>query len=145
MVDVSHKDETMRCARARGVVRLSQETITQINKQAMKKGDVLATARIAALSGLKQTSSLIPLCHPIRMTGSQVTFEISETCIDITVSVSAYDRTGVEMEALMGVSVAALTIYDMCKAMDRSITIESIQLEEKTGGTSGHWIRSQKP
>lgn len=159
MVPVGQKPETERRARARGRVLLSASTLARITTtdaaQALPKGDVLQVARLAAIQAVKRTADLIPLCHPLRITGVRVDFEIppagalaaapglpaGQRAIDIAVEVQAFDRTGVEMEALSAVAVAALTIYDMCKAVDRGMCITAIQLEEKSGGRSGSWRR----
>lgn len=144
MVEVGSKPETARVAIASGLVRMAAATATRIETGKVAKGDVLAIARLAAISGLKRTSDLIPLCHPIRVTGVDIELEVlsvPEPSVAIRATVRATDRTGVEMEALTAVSVAALTVYDMCKAVDRGIEIASIRLEEKAGGKSGHWVR----
>ncbi len=137
MVDVSPKDETLRTATAKGFIRLKKETMELIEKGEMKKGDVLATAQVAGVMAVKKTPDLIPLCHPLRITGVDVEFEVEDDRIEITVTVKSLDRTGVEMEALSAVSAAALTIYDMCKWIDKSMRITDIRLIEKTGGSSG--------
>jgi len=145
MVEVGEKPETARVAVASAVVRLAEATAARIADGAIAKGDVLAVARLAAISGLKRTADLIPLCHPIRVTGVDVELAVErapEPLVRIRATVRATDRTGVEMEALTAVSVAALTVYDMCKAIDRGIQITAIQLEEKLGGKSGHWQRT---
>jgi len=144
MVDVSAKPESLRVAVASGRVLMSPETATRIEAGAIGKGDVLGIARVAAIQGLKRTAELIPLCHPLRITGVDIDFSIrtrAQARIDISARVEACDRTGVEMEALTAVSVAALTIYDMCKSMDRSMRIDEIRLESKSGGKSGDWWR----
>jgi cyclic pyranopterin phosphate synthase len=144
MVEVGAKPETDREAVASGTVLMEAATLTAISDGKIGKGDVLGIARIAAIQGLKRTSELIPLCHPVRVTGVDIDFSPrSEGTprIDIRASVRAHDRTGVEMEALTAVTVAALTIYDMCKAIDRGMRISDVRLEEKLGGKSGHWRR----
>lgn len=144
MVDVSPKPETHRVAVATGNVLMKPATAKLIAKGQMSKGDVLAVARIAGIQGLKRTSDLIPLCHPLRIAGVDLELQVftrSPARVEIRAEVSAVDRTGVEMEALTAVSVAALTVYDMCKAVDRGMRIGSVQLEEKLGGKSGHWKR----
>lgn len=144
MVDVSIKPETHRVAVATGEVLMKPTTAKLIAKGEMAKGDVLGIARIAGIQGIKRTSDLIPLCHPLRISGVDVEMKVSTRSpagVQIRVEVQAVDRTGVEMEALTAVSVAALTIYDMCKAVDRGMRIGSVQLEEKRGGKSGHWKR----
>ena len=146
MVDVSEKKETHREAVAQGRVFMSPETLKAIGSGETPKGDVLAAARLAGIGAAKRTWELIPLCHPLRLTDINVdlTLNQKENSVDIRAHATAVDRTGVEMEAMTAVSVAALTIYDMCKAMDRSMTISHIQLLEKSGGRSGHWVRSEQ-
>ena len=139
MVDVTAKTVTQRSATARSRVSLSPEVVERLNAGDMPKGDALAVARIAAISATKKTSDLNPLCHPLAIHGVDVSVELDETGSHITVTVKTADRTGVEMEALSAVSVGLLTIYDMCKAVDRGMTISGIQLLEKQGGKSGHW------
>ena len=144
MVDVSPKPETHRKAVASAQVLMKPATAKLIAKGEMSKGDVLAIARIAGIQGLKRTSDLIPLCHPLRISGVDLQLRVvsrSPARVEIQAEVSAVDRTGVEMEALTAVSVAALTVYDMCKAVDRGMRITAVQLEEKLGGKSGHWQR----
>lgn len=141
MVDVGDKAETRRIARAAGSIRMQPETLRLIKQGDAKKGDVLGIARIAAIQGSKRTSELIPLCHPIALTKVGVEFEIAEPdTIHCTVTAETVGRTGVEMEALTAASVALLTIYDMCKAVDRGMTISGLRLLEKQGGKSGHWV-----
>lgn len=141
MVDVGDKSETHRIARAAGRIRMLPATLTLIQQGDAKKGDVLGIARIAAIQASKRTSDLIPLCHPVSLTKVAVAFDIDEASHTITCTVTAetYGKTGVEMEALTATSVALLTIYDMCKAVDRGMTISDIRLLEKQGGKSGHW------
>ncbi len=141
MVDVTPKEPTYRRAIARGRVSMQAETTALVAQRAVSKGDVLAVARVAGIQAAKRTSDLIPLCHPLMVGAVLVNFEIGDTFIDIEAQVDTVDRTGVEMEALMAVSVAALTIYDMCKSADRSMTIGEIALWEKTGGRSGSYRR----
>ena len=145
MVDVGDKAESERVAVASGRVEMEPATLAAIRAATIKKGDVLATARLAAIGGAKRTSELIPLCHPVRVTGIDVeltpTDEGGAPRVEIRATVRAFDRTGVEMEALTAVTVAALTVYDMCKAVDRVMTIERIRLEEKSGGRSGTFRR----
>jgi cyclic pyranopterin phosphate synthase len=142
MVDTSAKPETLREARASAIVRMHAETLALIRNQAAAKGDVLGVARIAGISAAKRTGDLIPLCHPLPITVASVDFSyLSEARLRIETQVRVYGRTGVEMEALTAAAVAALTVYDMCKSVDRGMTIESIQLEEKSGGRSGHFQR----
>lgn len=140
MVDVGDKSETRRIARAEGRIRMQPETLDMILKGDAKKGDVLGIARIAAIQGSKRTSELIPLCHPIPLTKVSVEFDMEEPCeVRCLVTAETVGRTGVEMEALTATSVALLTIYDMCKAVDRGMTMYGIRLLEKMGGKSGHW------
>ena len=141
MVDVADKAETKRLAIAHGSIRMQAETLAVITAGNAKKGDVLGIARIAAIQGAKRTSDLIPLCHPIPLTKVAVEFNIEPALNTVHCQVSAetVGRTGVEMEALTAASVALLTIYDMCKAMDRGMVISEIKLLEKVGGKSGHW------
>lgn len=143
MVDVGNKAETHRVAVAAGSIEMRAETLAAIVSGSATKGDVLGIARIAAIQASKRTGDLIPLCHPIPLTRVAVEFEIRETppSIECQVTAETVGRTGVEMEALTGVSVALLTIYDMCKAIDRGMTVVSIGLQEKFGGKSGHWLR----
>jgi cyclic pyranopterin monophosphate synthase len=142
MVDVGGKDETRRVAIARGSITMQPETFEMIRAGNARKGDVLGIARIAGIQGAKRTSDLIPLCHPIPLTRVAVEFDLAHgtSTVICTVTAETVGRTGVEMEALTGVNVALLTIYDMCKAVDRGMTITNIGLREKLGGKSGHWI-----
>lgn len=141
MVDVGAKSETQRIAVASGTIRMQPQTLVMIQAGDAKKGDVLGIARIAAIQASKRTSDLIPLCHPIGLTKVGVEFSIHQQNAEITCTVTAQTvgRTGVEMEALTATSVALLTIYDMCKAVDRGMSIHGIRLLEKMGGKSGHW------
>jgi len=141
MVDVGAKAETQRVARARGDIRMQAATLRLIQEGGAKKGDVLGVARLAAIQAAKRTADLIPLAHPLALTRVGAEFEIdSAHCgITLTVTVETRGRTGVEMEALTAVSVGLLTIYDMCKAVDRAMRIDNIRLIEKLGGKSGHW------
>jgi cyclic pyranopterin phosphate synthase len=141
MVDVGAKSETERIARAAGRIRMQPATLALIREGSAKKGDVLGIARIAAIQAAKRTGDLIPLCHPIPLTRVAVEFTIDETGSTIACETVAQTvgRTGVEMEALTATAVALLTIYDMCKAVDRGMTIEEVRLLEKAGGKSGHW------
>jgi len=145
MVDVSEKEITLRRAEARGRIMIRPETLAMIQENRVKKGDVLGTARIAAIMAAKKTSDIIPLCHPIPITDIAVDFKIEEAepAVAITVTVSALWRTGVEMEAIVGVLAAAATIYDMIKAVDRSAVITDVALIKKTGGKSGTYIREK--
>ena len=142
MVDVSARDVTERSASASGKVILSKSVLSLIAEGKAPKGDVLATARIAGIMGAKKTAELIPLCHPISISSVNVELEITEDGVKIYSTVKIADRTGVEMEALTAVSIAALTIIDMTKALDPAATIEYIQVDEKDGGRNGHWKRT---
>jgi cyclic pyranopterin phosphate synthase len=144
MVEVGGKDESARVAVASGKVLMQAETAARIAGGQIGKGDVLAVARVAGIQGLKRTAELIPLCHPLRITGVDLDLRVEQgapACVIIEATVRAFDRTGVEMEALTAVSVAALTVYDMCKAIDRGMQIAEIRLESKSGGASGDWRR----
>ena len=145
MVDVSKKDVTTRIARASGRVLMKPETFKMIQNKNISKGDVLEVARLAGIMGAKRTSELIPLCHPLKITSVNIDFKLDnkKNMVEILSTVKANDKTGVEMEALTAVSVAALTIYDMCKSVDREIEIKDIFLMEKSGGKSGHFRRSR--
>ncbi len=144
MVDVSAKDETMRVAVARGKVDMNPETLERIRQGQIAKGDVLAVAQVAGVMAAKQTSQLIPMCHPLMITGVDLSFDIvPPKTIEIEGVVRVTGKTGVEMEALTAVSVAALTIYDMCKAIDKTMVISNIRLMEKSGGKSGHFVREE--
>lgn len=141
MVDVGAKAETARVAVAAGRICMQRETLALIRSGSAKKGDVLGIARIAAIQAAKRTSDLIPLCHPIALTRVAAEFDLDDAACAVSCLVTAEctGRTGVEMEALTAVSVALLTIYDMCKAVDRGMRIEAVRLLEKQGGKSGHW------
>ncbi len=143
MVDVTEKKPTVRTAVAAAEVRMRPDTFEMIRDHKVKKGNVLETARIAGIMAAKRTANLIPMCHPLKLTHVQVDFQPDSLvhCILIRTSVRAVDQTGVEMEALTAAAVAALTIYDMCKAHDREMTITGIQLIEKSGGKSGTYKR----
>jgi len=145
MVDVGAKPETARVAVAAGVIEMAPDTLAAIRAGSVQKGDVLGVARLAAISGLKRTAELIPLCHPLRITGVDMDLTASDVDgpprVEIRATVRAFDRTGVEMEALTAVTVAALTVYDMCKAIDRGMRIGDVRLLEKRGGKSGTWTR----
>jgi len=141
MVEVGAKAETARLARASGSVAMAPATAAAITAGAIGKGDVLGIARLAGIQGAKRAADLIPLCHPLRITGVEVELRVGKAGVDITAQVTAFDRSGVEMEALAAVSAAALTIYDMCKAIDRGMVISQIRLDEKRGGKSGTWTR----
>jgi cyclic pyranopterin phosphate synthase len=143
MVDVGDKPTTRRVAVASGKVEMNPATLTFIRDCKIQKGDVLELARIAGVMATKRTSDLIPLCHPLRLDSVDVAFEyLSETVIGVKATVAATERTGVEMESLNAVAVAGLVIYDMCKSVDRGMRITDIQLEEKSGGKSGHFQRN---
>lgn len=145
MVDVSEKAQTLRTARASGRIRMSPETLKLISDRRVAKGDVLEVARLAGIMAAKRTGELIPLCHPLGIDGVEVCLKAEGAdamCIEATVR--NHGRTGVEMEALTAVSVAALTVYDMCKAADRGMVIEQVRLEEKTGGQRGDYRRQER-
>ena len=146
MVNVGGKDETLRIAVARGHITARPETLRLIAEQGMKKGDVLEVARLAGIMAAKRTGELIPLCHPLALTSIRVELAISDDMpqVEIEAEVQTVGRTGVEMEALTAVSVAALTVYDMCKAVDREMVIGEVRLDQKTGGKSGTFTRDTK-
>ncbi|MCB9937455.1 MAG: cyclic pyranopterin monophosphate synthase MoaC [Planctomycetaceae bacterium] len=145
MVDVSQKTVTDRVARASGRISMAAETLRLIRDRRLAKGDVLEVARLAGIMAAKRTGDLIPLCHPLGLDAVSIAFEFpDDRSIEIEATVRVTARTGVEMEALTAVSVAGLTIYDMCKAVDREMVIEQIRLEEKSGGRSGHFLRQQR-
>jgi len=141
MVDVGDKPETPRMAKARARVVMAPATLAKIEAGALGKGDVLGVARLGGIAGAKQTAMQIPLCHPVRITAVDLRFEIDRALPGVIVeaTVEAVDRTGPEMEAMSAAASAALTIYDMCKAIDRGIAIVELRLVEKRGGKSGHW------
>jgi cyclic pyranopterin monophosphate synthase len=141
MVDVSAKAETAREAIARATLKVKPATLSAVRAGQMAKGDVLGVARTAGILAAKRTPDLIPLCHPLRITGVDVTFALDSRASTITVEarVRTVDKTGVEMEALTAAAVASLTVYDMVKAVDRGVTITNLRLIEKSGGKSGHW------
>ena len=142
MVNVGEKTPTHRQATASGRVNMKPETIELICDKRIAKGDVFEVARLAGIMAAKRTDSLIPLCHGLPIEGIELSFEIEDaTTIRIDAKVSTFAKTGVEMEAMVAVSTAALTLYDMCKSVDREMVVERIQLEEKSGGNSGHFIR----
>lgn len=144
MVDVGAKDETIRIAIATGRVEMQPETVQLVREGKAAKGDVLAVAQVAAIMGAKRTPDLIPMCHPLMLSGVNVAFELQDRAVLITATVSTRGRTGVEMEALTAVATAGLTIYDMLKAVDRGMVIGAIQLERKEGGRSGTWERERE-
>ena len=142
MVDVSQKADTVREAVARGRVIMKPETLTLVKANEIQKGDVLAVARVAGITAAKRTPDLIPLCHTLLLDNVSVDFDLSsDNCVEITARAKSTGKTGVEMEALVAASVSALTIYDMCKAVDKGITLSEIHLESKTGGKSGTYRR----
>ena len=142
MVDVSEKAVTERTAVAEGRIALSPEALEGVRKRAFAKGDVLTVAQLAGIMGSKRTSDLIPLCHPLPLSNSKVELTIEDSGIHASCIVKTSGRTGVEMEALTGVSIALLTIYDMCKSVDKGMEISDIRLLRKSGGKSGEYIRS---
>jgi cyclic pyranopterin phosphate synthase len=145
MVDVGAKNETHRIAIATGKIHMKPETLAIIQSGTAKKGDVLGIARIAAIMGAKRTSDLVPLCHPLALTRVAVDFEIDtdRSSVSCTAQVETYGKTGVEMEALTAVQIGLLTIYDMCKAVDRAMVMTNVQVLEKHGGKSGDWVADE--
>ncbi|MGI5355736.1 cyclic pyranopterin monophosphate synthase MoaC [Streptomyces sp. CA-252508] len=143
MVDVSEKDVTARTARAIGRVLVSPRVIELLRGEGVPKGDALATARIAGIMGAKRTPDLIPLCHPLAVSGVKLDLSVADDAVEIAATVRTTDRTGVEMEALTAVSVAALTVVDMIKAVDKAAVITDVRVEEKTGGKSGTYRRTE--
>lgn len=143
MVDVSEKNETKRVAIAKGSIKMNPKTIEMIKNNQMKKGDVLSVAQIGGITGAKKTWDIIPMCHNIFLTGSDIKFNILEDEIEVEAIVSTVGKTGVEMEALTAASVAMLTIYDMCKAVDKEMVIGNIRVMKKIGGKSGEYIRNE--
>ncbi|WP_370250644.1 cyclic pyranopterin monophosphate synthase MoaC [Nocardioides sp.] len=141
MVDVSAKDVTRRTAVATGRVLVSAEVVGLLRGAGVPKGDTLAVARLAGIMGAKQTPALIPLCHPLAISGVSVDLEVRDDAVAITATVRTTDRTGVEMEALTAVAVAGLTVIDMVKAVDKGAVITDVRIESKTGGKSGDWVR----
>ncbi len=144
MVDVGDKDATRRVAVASARLRTTRETIALIRDNAIAKGDVLATARLAGIMAAKRTSELVPLCHPLALEVVEVEASLEADAVALTVTTRTTGKTGVEMEALTGAAVAALTVYDMCKAVDRGMVIEAVRLEAKSGGKSGSWERGRR-
>ena len=142
MVDVAAKDITVRTATATGRVVVARQVVQLLRAGTMPKGDVLAVARIAGIQGAKRTPDLVPLCHPIAVHGVAVDLSVADDAVEISATVRTADRTGVEMEALTAVTVAALTVVDMVKAVDPAAVISDVRVEEKTGGKTGHWQRS---
>lgn len=143
MVDVGNKADTRRVAVATGIIRMQPETINLIRSGTAQKGDVLGVAQVAGIMAAKNTPQIIPMCHPLMLTGTDIAFDVGDDAIGITATVRTTGKTGVEMEALTAVSAVALTIYDMVKAVDRGMVIERIQVESKEGGASGSWTREQ--
>jgi len=145
MVDVSDKQHTQREARAMTVINMLPETLTMIAEGKHKKGDVMATARIAGIMAAKKTPELIPMCHPLMLSSVKVelTANTENNSVEIIATCKLVGQTGVEMEALTAASIAALTLYDMCKAVDKGMVINQVQLLEKIGGKSGHWVRTE--
>jgi len=141
MVDVSEKAVTARTATASGRVLVSTRVVELLRGEGVPKGDALAVARLAGIMGSKQTPALIPLCHPLALSGVTVDLAVTDESVDITATVRTTDRTGVEMEALTAVSVAALTVVDMVKAVDKAAVITDVRVESKSGGRSGDWSR----
>ena len=141
MVDVGEKAPSRRAAVATARLRTRPDVIARIADNEIGKGDVLGVARVAGIMAAKKTHELIPLCHPLRIDQVQVELVLEGDAVHIRATVAAFDRTGVEMEAMTAASVAALTVYDMCKAVDREMQIEAVRLEEKSGGRSGHFVR----
>lgn len=141
MVDIGEKKASRREAKAHALVRMSSEAIKIVRDGGLSKGDALGTARIAGIMAAKKTHDLIPLCHPLAISGIDVELNLTDDGVDIKTAVRTTDRTGVEMEALVAASVAALTVYDMCKAVDKGISIEQVHLLSKSGGKSGSWAR----
>ncbi|WP_232734085.1 cyclic pyranopterin monophosphate synthase MoaC [Kitasatospora sp. CB02891] len=141
MVDVSEKAATTRVAVAAGRVRVAPRVVELLRGEGVPKGDALAVARIAGIMGAKRTPDLIPLCHPIALTGTTVDLAVTDTAVEITATVRTADRTGVEMEALTAVATAALTVIDMVKAVDKAAAIEDVRVLSKTGGKGGDWVR----
>lgn len=142
MVDVSSKPASVRTAEARGFVAMSADAIAAVRREALGKGDVLGVARVAGIMAAKRTSDLIPLCHPVALTDVRVDLEITDDGVRINSRAKASGPTGVEMEAMTAVALAALTVYDMCKSVDRSITIREVELLSKAGGRSGTWKKA---
>lgn len=141
MVEVTDKEDTVRVAVARGMIQMKPSTIDAIQGNGIKKGDVLSVAQVAGIMGAKRTSDLVPMCHPLMLTGVDIKFDVQIDRVLIEAVVKTTGKTGVEMEALTAVSVAGLTIYDMCKAIDKDMVIGEVKLMEKTGGKSGHYKR----
>ena len=141
MVDISEKQDSKRTAKAKATISMAKETIVALQQGDLPKGDVFAVARVAGIQAAKRTGDIIPLCHPLMLSSVKVEFEIIDDKVEIEAEVTAVGRTGVEMEALTACSVSALTIYDMCKSMDKRMEITDLALLQKTGGLSGDFIR----
>ncbi len=144
MVDVTAKAETVRVARAEALVVMSEATVKLLREKALPKGDALEVARIAGIQAGKRTSDLVPLCHPLPLTHLDVSIQVVDTGARIEAVARTKAETGVEMEAMTAASIAALTLYDMCKAVEKGISIGPVRLLEKSGGKSGHWVRERK-
>ena len=144
MVDVTEKPETVRVARAEAFVEMSPATVKRLREKALPKGDALEVARIAGIQAAKKTADLVPLCHPLALTHLDVSIEVTAAGVRIEAAARTKAETGVEMEAMTAASVAALTLYDMCKAVEKGISIGPIRLLEKSGGKSGHWVRKPR-
>lgn len=144
MVDISEKTDTVRTAVASARIRMQPETAEVIRSGTAQKGDVLGVAQVAGIMAAKNTPQIVPMCHPLMLTGTDIEFDVQNDAVNITATVKTTGKTGVEMEALTAASVTALTIYDMVKAMDRGMTIENIQVETKSGGASGDWQRESE-
>lgn len=143
MVDVGEKERTARVARVRGEIRMRPETVALVSANKVAKGNVLEAARLAGIMAAKRTGELIPLCHPLNITAIEIQFVVGEDRVEVEAEVKIDDRTGVEMEALTAASVALLTIYDMCKGVDRGMVISELRLMEKRGGRSGVYKREE--
>jgi cyclic pyranopterin phosphate synthase len=143
MVDVGDKERTERVARVRGEIRMDTATARLIADNKVAKGSVLEGARLAGIMAAKRTGELIPLCHPLNLTAVSVDFTVGEDCVEVEAEAKINDRTGVEMEAMVAVSTALMTIYDMCKGVDRGMVIGKLRLMEKRGGRSGTWLRDE--
>tara|TARA_Y100000746_G_C15448657_1_gene426130 strand:- start:172 stop:645 length:474 start_codon:yes stop_codon:yes gene_type:complete len=141
MVDISEKQDSKRTARARATISMAKETIVALQQGDVPKGDVFAVARVAGIQAAKRTGDIIPLCHPLMLSSVKVEFEFNDDKVEIEAEVTTVGRTGVEMEALTACSVSALTIYDMCKSLDKRMEITDLALLQKTGGSSGDFIR----
>lgn len=144
MIDISNKKITKRLAIAKAVILIKKEIIQKIKNNKIPKGDVLNTAKIAGILAAKNTPNLIPLCHPVKLTFINIDYKLNQQSIEINCTVKGEDKTGFEMEALVGVNIAALTIYDMCKMFDKEIVITNVELIKKTGGKSGIYLRREK-